>query len=168
MQTISLNVTANFTRPADTTAYASGDLVANSTTAGSVVLISWTIPERSQLWLRRIKIKKTGTGVTNASFRLWLTTTSDATFSNGDNGALSIAASSLDISNVFGPFDIDVDSGLTGSGAVGISTFDEGLHAIYAGSWANGKGTLYGFLEARGAYTPSSAEVFTIDLRANA
>jgi hypothetical protein len=28
---------ASFTRPADTTAYASGDLVANSTTAGSVV-----------------------------------------------------------------------------------------------------------------------------------
>lgn len=27
----------SFTRPADTTAYASGDLVANSTTAGSVV-----------------------------------------------------------------------------------------------------------------------------------
>ena len=32
-----INSSASFTRPGDTTAYASGDLVANSTTAGSVV-----------------------------------------------------------------------------------------------------------------------------------
>lgn len=167
MQTMSLDVSANFTRPADTTAYAAGDLVANSTTAGSVVMLSWTIPERTQFWLRRIKIAKTNASVTNANFRLWLTTTSSVTFTNGDNGALSISASSLAATDVFGPFELDVDMSLTGSGAVGASTFDEGLHAIYAASWANGKGTLYGFLEARGAYTPGNAEVFTVSLRGN-
>ena len=34
-------VTATLTRPADTTAYASGDLVANSTTAGSVTPLTF-------------------------------------------------------------------------------------------------------------------------------
>lgn len=31
-------LSGSFTRPSDTTAYASGDLVANSTTAGSVTM----------------------------------------------------------------------------------------------------------------------------------
>lgn len=34
----------SFTRPNDTTAYASGDLVANSTTANQVVSLSWGFP----------------------------------------------------------------------------------------------------------------------------
>ena len=37
------NQSQSFTRPGDTTPYASGDLVANSTTAGSVVPLTFTI-----------------------------------------------------------------------------------------------------------------------------
>lgn len=156
-------VSATLTRPSDTTAYASGDLVANSTTAGSVTLLSWSIPEGG-LWLQRVRLTSTNANVTNASFRLWLTTDSAMSFANGDNGALSLS-SGLAIADVIGYVDIALDALVTGVGAIGLATYDAGLFPIYGASSANGRGTVYGFLEARAAYTPASAEVFTIHLR---
>jgi hypothetical protein len=58
---------ANFTRPADTTAYASGDLVANSTTAGSVVAMSFasaTFGSGAPAQIRRVRILTSSTSVT--------------------------------------------------------------------------------------------------------
>lgn len=156
-------VSANFTRPSDTTQYGVGDLVANSTTAGSVALMSFRIKEGG-IWLRRIEIKKSDPDVTGAAFRLWLTTDSAITFSNGDNGALAIGSSTLAVGDVLCALDVTVDKTLTGAGDVGYATFDAGLHALFASTYANGIGTIYGFLEARGTYTPGSAEVFTVTL----
>lgn len=152
---------ASFTRPNDTTAYAEGDIVANSGTAAQ---LSWVLPGNG-LWLRRIRLQKSGAGVTNASFRLWLHTDSAVSFSNNDNGALSIASTSLAIADVLGAFDIIVDKGLTGAGAVGSATFDAGLYPIVNAPTQNNTCTIYGFLEARGAYTPIAQEVFSIILR---
>jgi hypothetical protein len=98
-------VSARFTRPSDTTAYASGDLVANSTTAGSVVPMS---------------------------FPAWST---------------SQAASYL------GSVDVTVDKAFT-DGAAGLATVEINC----------GGPNLYGLLEARGAYTPTSAGVFNVTL----
>lgn len=159
----SQEVTATFTRPNDTTAYAAGDLIANSTTAGSVTLMSWKL--QNAMWLRRITIRKSDPDIVLASFRLWLTPDSAITFSNGDNGALAIGSSTLAIADVIGPFDVIVDKTLTGAGDVGYATFDCGLYQIAPASFANGQGTLYGFLEARAAYTPAAQEIFTISLR---
>lgn len=162
-----LERSATFTRPADTTAYTAGDLVANSTTAGSVALMSWVIPDGG-FFLRRVKLTKSNGGaITNAQFRLWLTTDSAITFTNGDNGALSIASSTLSAADVLACVDITVDCALTGAQDSGWATFDDGLHPLFASSWANGVGTIYGFLEARAAYTPGNAEVFTVYLRGN-
>ena len=158
----SQEITATFTRPNDTTAYAAGDLIANSTTAGSVTLMSWKL--QNAMWLRRITIRKSDPDIVLASFRLWLTPDSAITFSNGDNGALSIATSTLAIADAQA-FDVIVDQTLTGAGDIGVATFDPGLIAIAPASFANGQGTLYGFLEARAAYTPAAQEVFTISLR---
>jgi hypothetical protein len=66
-------ISASFTRPADTTAYASGDLVANSTTAGSVAPLTFSNVVRvngAGGLVRRAKLRKTGTSTTNASFRI--------------------------------------------------------------------------------------------------
>lgn len=155
---------ATFTRPSDTTQYAVGDLVANSTTAGSVTLLSWANPEGG-IWLRRLRLTSSNTSTTSAAFRLWLTTDSAITFANGDNGALSISGSTLSVADVLTYVDISLDAAATGLGAVGVATFDANLHALHAASYANGVGTIYGFLEARGTYTPASAEVFTLYLR---
>lgn len=159
----SQSVSASFTRPANTTAYASGDLMASTTTAGDVTLLSWSIPEGG-LWLQRVRLTSTNASVTNASFRLWLTTDAAVVFTNGDNGALALT-SGLAVGDVLGFVDIGHDGLLTGVGAVGTATFDPGLLPLYAASYANGRGSIYGFLEARAAYTPASGEVFTIHLR---
>lgn len=155
---------ATITRPADTTAYASNDLIANSTTAGSVTLSQFKIKEGG-IWLRRVRIHSNNANVTNASFRLWLTTDSAITFASGDNGGVSISSSTLPIGDVLCHVDVTVDGLLTGAGAVGGTNFDPGIHAIYPSGPANGIGTVYGFLEARAAYTPASGEIFTITLR---
>lgn len=157
-------VSANFTRPNDTTAYAAGDLVANSTTAGSVTQLSWVIPGGGR-WLRRVELRKSGSVITNGDFRLWLHTDSAVTFSNGDNGAASIASSTLALTSVLAALDVSIDRGVTNLGSIGYATFDEGLYNLASATEANGQGTIYGFLEARAAYTPVAQEVFTVILR---
>jgi hypothetical protein len=150
---ISAIVSASFTRPADTTAYASGDLVANSTTAGSVVAMKLDIGRANGLGgvINRVRVSKTGTSVTNASFRVHLFNANSQTFANGDNGAWSVNKAA----NYIGSVDVTVDKAFT-DGAAGVAGIAPGIQFAEA--------TLYGNLEARGAYTPASAEVFTITL----
>lgn len=145
---------ANFTRPSDTTAYASGDLVANSTTAGSVTPMSWPVSRvaGSGGMIRRARIRKSGTGITNASFRLHLYSVAP-TAANGDNGAWSTSGAA----NYLGAIDVTVDKAFT-DGAAGNGAPNAGSEINFTSD------TVYGLLEARGAYPPASAEVFTVDL----
>lgn len=148
---------ANFTRPANTTAYASGDLVANHTTAGSVVPLSWVVAREAagSGSIRRARISKTGTSTTNAVFYVHLYRSSP-TVTNGDNGVwLSSQAATY-----LGAFSVTVDKVFSDGSA--------GTGAPLVGSEINFKlpstDTIYGLIEARGAYTPTSAEVFTVEL----
>jgi hypothetical protein len=145
------------TRPADATAYASGDLVANSTTAGSVAPLSFAIARvaAGSGMIRRARIKKSGTGVTNASFRLHLYAASP-TPANGDNGAWSTDGAA----NYLGALDVTVDKAFT-DGAVGNGAPVVGSEINFA--LASGQ-TIYGLLEARGAYTPGNTETFVVTL----
>lgn len=151
---------ANFNRPADTTAYASGDLVANSTTAGSVTPLSWTAPRYATGGgqVRRVRLKKSGTTVTNAQFRVHLYTSSP-TCANGDNGAWS-----TNHSGYLGSFDCDMTAATArvftdsawASGVPGVGSecgFD-----LASGS------TVYGLVQVLAAYTPASGETFTCEL----
>lgn len=142
-------VTAKFTRPADTTAYASGDLMANSTTAGSVVALSFGVTP-GPLQIRRVRVSKTGTSVTNTSFRLHLFA-AVPTVANGDNGAISPTQAA----NYLGQIDVSVAQAFS-DGAAGMATTE--INCFPAGV------AIYGLLEARAAYTPASAEVFTVAL----
>lgn len=145
---------ANFNRPNDTTAYASGDLVANSTTAGSVVPLSLTIDRLSGKggMVRRAKLMTSNTSLTNASFRLHVYSASP-TPSNGDNGAWLTDHSA----NYLGAIDVTVDKAFT-DGAVGVGVPN-------AGSEINDVAdTVYVLIEARAAYTPTANETFTVEL----
>jgi len=149
---------ASFTRPADTTAYASGDLVANSTTAGSVTPMTLSAANAAggEVSIRRVRLQKSGTGVTNAAFRLHLYR-GLPTVANGDNGVWSSSGAA----NYLGSIDVTVDKAMT-DGSVGY-----GAAAVNA-NIAFLRGTaLYGLLEARGAYTPASGEVFTVEAEVN-
>lgn len=151
---ISVNPTANFTRPADTTAYASGDTVANSTTAGSVTPLTLTAARvaAGTFMVHRLKLHKSGTSVTNAAFRVHLFKASP-TSASGDNAAVSMTG----VANYLGYVDVVVDQAFT-DGAAGFSSLamSDTIVALASGQ------SLYALLEARAAYTPISAEVMTL------
>ena len=150
-------VSANFNRPADTTAYATGDLVANSTTAGSVTPLSFTVGRGASGaaatgMIRRARLRKTGTSITAAQFRLHLYRVSP-TPSNGDNGAWLTGS----VSDYVGHIDFTCDKVFT-DGASGNGVPALGSEINFAAQ------TYYGLLEARAAYTPGNAETFTVEL----
>src|ERR1041385_3572399 len=77
----------SFTRPSDTTAYASGDVVANSTTAASVTPMSFPVPPTG-VSLQRVRVVLSDATPTNAKFKLNLYASSPTlTTAHGDNAA---------------------------------------------------------------------------------
>ena len=80
------------TRPNNTTAYAQNDLIASSTTAGSIVVPSFGVPvsQAQAVFLRRARLlTNKGSGMTSfqGHVDLW---SAAPTFPNGDNGAYGL------------------------------------------------------------------------------
>lgn len=150
-----ISLSANFTRPANTTAYAATDLVANSTVAGNVVPKVINDP-RVQAngthfnFLRRCILKHSQASVTSSNFKLWLLNAVPA-ITNGDNSVIAgpTLAQIVDI------IDMDVDNLVTGAGAIGTAYFERGEIRLPS--------SFYFLIEANAAYTPASAEVFTAE-----
>lgn len=161
-----INATASFTRPADTTAYAAGDLVANSTTAGSVVPLEYNrLPRATSqgFSVRRVRMQSNRTsGITaigtvpaNASFRVHLYTELP-TVTNGDNGAFFSTQSDAYI----GALDVTLNRGFS-DGFSGIGLPVTGAEIIGNNMSAI---KLYALVQATAAYTPVSGEIFTVIL----
>lgn len=152
-------VSDNFTRPADTAAYAAGDLVANSTTAGSVVPLDFYLDRAGgNGWhITGIKIAKSGTTPTNANFKAHFYGASP-TCANGDNGAWSTNK----VANYFGYIAVTAMDAFT-DGCAGVNNVGEaGYIHVQPNELTNE--TIYCLLEAEAAYTPASAEVFTVTI----
>lgn len=142
------------TRPADTTAYAVGDIVANSTTAGSVTPFSWTGATRAggagSGRITGLKVFFGGdAAIKVVRVHFYRVTPTSAA---GDNAAFSI--SSYDIDNVIGYVDVLVDS-VNGSGSEGYAQCQ--LDYVLASG-----DTVYALVEAMTAFTPGNAEVIGI------
>ena len=146
--------TDSFNRPADTTDYADNDLVANSTTAGNVTPLEFEIPVGNGRGLEIVgaTLQKSGTGVTGATFELYLFSQAPET-AVGDNAAFTPASFST-------------------SGFIGIivfptmSAFSDDARAIkYDESlpvYLSSGDTIYGLLVTAAAYTDeASEETFT-------
>lgn len=151
----------NFTRPANTTAYASGDLVANDTTAASVVAMSWTVgsPDSRKGFIRKVRMWSDDSDTTNASFRVHFYTANPCATAptNGDNGAYAVTITNA---SYIGAVDVTLDRTINNSDAFGIGVPNSGAEMNYdLGSTGT---TLYALIEARAAYTPASGEVFTV------
>ncbi len=148
-----------FTRPADTTAYASGDLVANSTTAGSVVPLEFdgvVLPTNGFNGAARIEACRIRRSTANTgSFRVHLYT-SAPTFTNGDNAAFLTTQAA----NYLGAFDVSVDRTFSdGAAGRGVSVSGSPMTITIPSGVM-----LYGAVEARGAITVGSAETITVTL----
>jgi hypothetical protein len=151
------NTPASFTRPNDATPYTIGDLVANSTTAGSVVPMSFALGNafgQGQFRLTRVRLAKTSVGTANSTFRVHFHSASP-TYAVGDN-----AARSTTLSGWLGAIDVPVMTAFSdGAAATGAATAgSEFLIRLIAGA------TVYCHLEALGAYTPTAQEVFTLTI----
>jgi hypothetical protein len=150
----------SFTRPADTNAYAVGDLVANSTTAASVVPLAFDNASIATGICRidGARIRKSTATTTAASFRLHLFHAAPSVATTGDNGAFGTVVSGA--ASYLGAIDVTIDRAFAdGAAGSGIPMRGSPLNvSVPAGQ------IIYGLLEARGAYTPASAEVFTVTL----
>ena len=145
-----------FNRPADTTAYAIGDLVANNTTAGSVTPLSCGLARVNAGTgiIRRARLSTTKTGLAGTEvFRVHLFKSSP-TVTNGDNGAFSVnGVASL----ALGSLDVTMAS-VYNDGAKGFTAADIVFDA------GAGVTTIFALIEARSAYTPASGETFALAL----
>ncbi len=146
------------TRPNDTTAYASGDLIANSTTASAVAVpaLRDRQPAGQAINVSRVLIRKSGTSVTTCDIRVHLFSAPPTTFANGDNGAFSSNGLAGWICSV----DVSVTQAFT-DGAAGLSALVE--QPVLAPS---GVSSLWCVLEARSTYTPAANETFDVVLYA--
>ena len=158
------SLSATFTRPADTVTYAGGDLVANSTTAGSVTPLSWAVGYTAgwksgynPIYIPAFRIRKTKALVTNAAFRLHLYLAQPIIATTGDNGVFGTVVSGN--ASWLSSYDTTMVA-LHSDGASGLAVPTEGsvTPTVPTGT------TLYGLVEALAAYAPASAEVFTFEM----
>lgn len=160
---ISIPAAATFNRPGDTTAYAIGDLIANSTTAGSVAPLSWT------------GVTISGAGGSGEITEVTIDTGDSAahtvrvhffsyspTVSNGDNGALIVsnfarttAAYYLGYADVVMQTSAIVAAGNNVGQAAGLSI----PYKLASGD------TLYSLLESQTVFTPGNASNYFVTPR---
>ena len=150
------NPSASFTRPNNTTAYAAGQLVANNTTPGLVVPLSFTTGNSfpiGQFRLTRARLSKSGVVAANANFRVHLYETVP-TPANGDGGAWSTDQAAHWLGNIDVTSMLAFTDGCAGTGSA--ASGSEFLVRMSAGK------TLSALLMAQAAYTPVANEVFTL------
>ncbi|OWK42214.1 beta strand repeat-containing protein [Fimbriiglobus ruber] len=152
----------SFTRPANTTAYAQGQLVANSTTAGSV-----TVPTASLASANDVPVSIIGarlivgnTSLTNGAFRIHLFSALP-TIASGDGAAISVS-----MTNWCGSLDVTLVYAGSDSVAVGKAAPSPGMGTAINAAPSTGTQTVYWLIEARSAYTPTSGETFTVNFEA--
>jgi hypothetical protein len=147
------------------TPYTDGDLIANSTSAGSVVPLAWTVARAAggSVSIVRARLKKSSTTIFEAVMRLHLYNQSP-TPAHGDGGLWLTPASGY-----IGSFTFDfrgVNSRVFTDSAKVIATPDVGaLQIVETVASQNVYGLLEYMAPASGdTYTPASAEVFTVSL----
>lgn len=153
-----ITASGNFTRPANTTAYSSGQIIAESVTAGSCNPISLAVARAidSTGAIRRVYLRVNDTAWLNATVRVHLFR-SAVTFAAGDGGTL---AGNLTESGYLGYCDVTLDRQFSNPFVAG-----HGVPAI--GGEINflptsGAQTVFAVLEARSAVTPTASKVFTL------
>lgn len=153
--------TATFTTPAATSAYASGQQISNSATAGSVVPMTFTVcrdTTGTTGMIRRARINTSDTGFAGVTIRLHLYKSSP-TSANGDHGTYSTTESGW-----VGDIDVILDHAFSDPLEEGEGVPSVGSEINYACNTA--VQVLYGLLEARGAITPQGAKAATVTLEA--
>lgn len=150
----------SFTRPADTTAYAAGDVVCNSTSAPVIMQFNVASKEAGALGIIQQAILIDSESVaTKPDLELWLFDTT-ITMDNDNAAFTPTDAELLTLVGVI-PF-------LTSTFKVGTASGNSICQVDNLGIPFNtlvGDNTLYGVLVVRNAYVPVSGETFTVRLK---
>lgn len=148
------NPVATLTRPANTTAYVTGNLIASNTVAGSVVVASFTT-QNSGAGIARIRLKTnvtTGWDTATIRVRLW---TVAPTYTNGDGGAY---AATTGTALLLAQYDVTLNQFADSAQGYGISATGVAYIKLVSGS------TIFWDMQYTGtpAVTPISGQVFTL------
>lgn len=154
-------VSANFTRPATTSAIAVGDLLANDVTAGSVVPLTLAVARDVGLTglIRKLRLKTTDTAFKDASVRVHLFASAPVP-TVGDNGVLTSSGTMASTeSNYLGFSDITLRSAFSDAvKGFGVAAF--GYEFVFQTS---GNANIYALLESLTAVAVTgSANVWTL------
>lgn len=155
-------ISASFTRPNDTTAYASGDVINNSTSAPVVLTFPRATVTQGQNFsiIAQAIMVDSANQTTKLEAELWLFDAAPT----ADNDNAAFTPTDAECANLLGviPFNTFFVGDAT-SGAGGNVVYRETNLTIPVKTVA-GDNAIYGVLVARSAYTPVAQESFTIKL----
>lgn len=148
-------ISTNFTRPADTTTYAAGDAITNSTSAP--VVFELDLSTIGAVAGQSVEIRKLAI-VSSASPTLKLLANvflSSVTFiATNDNSALSIDDTTMELGGSW--FNCDLQNSTAANSRVAYAGIAQPIVLAAADT------KLYGTIQAANAYVPASGEKFTI------
>ena len=159
-QSAMTRISVAMTRPSDTTAYAAGDAVTDSTSAPTVMTFtSAASAAGGKGEIVRALLVDSANVSTKASLELWLF---NATVTPDNDNAV-FTPTDAELATCIGviPFTLSY---------IGDATSGAGGNAIYIGTlsepikFTSATGNLFGLLVVRNAYTPVSGEIFTVML----
>lgn len=153
-----IEIATGFTRPSNTTAYAANDVVADSTSAATILTFANAgAYSGGGGYITRVSLQKNSTTVTAATFRLWIMNDSVTMINDADPFNLLYS----NAGKIVGYFDLNVinpnGSGGSGDSAYAYIDTPRTMYTCAATS-------LYGILVVTQAYTPTSAEQFGIKI----
>ena len=149
-----------FNRPADTSAYAVGDLIANNTTAGSVAALVLDVGRAAGIPFvgRRVRLKSDDTAFKNATIRVHLFR-NQPTPTVGDNGVFNTSETyAVPENDYIGYVDVTLSQQFSDGMVKGFASVDFISSPVGTTIWA--------LLETRTAVTPQSAKLFHLTLEA--
>ncbi len=153
---IDSGVSVSFTRPANTTAYAVGDAVSNSTSAPTVLEFENIAQEQSKtIIVQEAIITSSQKGSPLPQFNLWLFNASPTAIN--DNAAFSLSDTENNTVQAVIP--------LTSQFSATLNSRVEATNLqriVRTGSSTN---SIYALLEVTNVYTPASGETLTITLK---
>lgn len=143
------------TRTADTNAYAAGDVIGSATGSTAAVEFSGmgNVGSRIMITSARFAVNDTGVISGETSYRLHLYSKTPPS-ALGDNAAWDLPAGDRTVYRGYVDLGTPVDLGTTLYVESNIINKQIALDGI----------SLFGYLQTIGAYTPTSARVYTIDL----
>lgn len=153
--------TASFTRPSNITAYAAEDAVNDNTSTPHILSFTTSqdvfMAAGQSLLIKTLKVSTDNNSVTNASFRLYLCLASQTITADNTPQTLLYA----NRANRIGYVDFTLVSGGSGSDCAEAYITDVNIPFQLT------SGAFYGYMVAKAAYTPASAQNFSLEVEAH-